>query len=404
MIRPELLSFVLLAACLAVLMHAESRPRLLWWLPVIQLAWVNCHSLFVLGLLVWGIFVTDWSLRRLFPGLGWLGSSTGVPTVARMLSISALLALACLINPYFIDGALFPLVIFRKLSVDYAFYASHIIELAPPLELFRRWGFSNPFLVVETLLGLWTLLSFVQAARARRFSVARALLVAAFAYLLWKQHRNASLFGVVCCIVICRNGADAPAGAGIRARVRTLPAAAALTVLLALSVSVVSGHWAAWFGGAGREFGLREQPNAYIHEPARFAGRPGFPDRALVASYGQAGVYVFHNGPGRRVFMDGRQEVATRRTFERYESILRRMARGDRSWEDGLRDEHGELPAVLLDVHLARPMILGLLRTPGWRLVYADRSGVVFLEEPVADRLGLPPADAQRILPEGYPR
>lgn len=402
LVRPELLSFVFLASFLAVLFHAESRPRLLWWLPLVQLAWVNCHSLFVLGLMVWGIFVTDWGLRRLFPAATWLGPAQDVPTVRRMLTITGLLLLACLVNPYFIDGALFPLVIFRKLSVDYAFYAVHIIELTPPLEMFRRTGFSNPFLVVEAVLWVSTAASFLWAARGRKLSVARLLLFAAFSYLWLKQHRNAALLGVVGCILICRNGADGLAARHIRPRTRVLPSAVAVVLLVGLSVSVVTGEWAGLWGGGGRTFGFREQPHAYIHDAARFAGQPGFPERALVASYGQAGVYVFHNGPERRVFMDGRQEVATRRTRERYESILRRMARVDRSWEEGLRDENGEMPVVILDTRFVRPVIAGMLQTPGWRLVYADRAGVVFVEDPVAERLGLAAADPERMLPDGW--
>ena len=50
--RPELFSLLFLAGFLTVLARAAARPRLLWWLPAIELAWVNSHGFFVLGLFV----------------------------------------------------------------------------------------------------------------------------------------------------------------------------------------------------------------------------------------------------------------------------------------------------------------------------------------------------------------
>jgi hypothetical protein len=128
----------------------------------------------------------------------------------------------------------------------------------------------------------------------------------------------------------------------------------------------------------------------YIHDAARFAGQPGFPARAFVASPGSAAVFIFHNGPERKVFIDGRLEVATRRTIQDYEMILGAMYRADASWQSALVSEQGELPVVVLDTRLASRAILGMLQTPGWRLVYFDRIGAVFLPEATATRLGLP--------------
>ena len=120
----------------------------------------------------------------------------------------------------------------------------------------------------------------------------------------------------------------------------TAPAVAILTLL------VVTGIWNR-FAEGNKPFALGELPTWYIHDAARFAGREGFPTRAFVANIGQAAVYSYHNGPDRTVFMDGRLEVCTRRTFDLYERILDAMAAGDRSWEKLLKDKNGGLPVVL---------------------------------------------------------
>ena len=62
-------------------------------------------------------------------------------------------------------------------------------------------------------------------------------------------------------------------------------------------------------------------------------------------------MYSYHNGPDRTVFMDGRLEVCTRRTFDLYERILDAMAAGDRSWEKLLKDfyQHFKYQAIMTE-------------------------------------------------------
>ena len=110
----------------------------------------------------------------------------------------------------------------------------------------------------------------------------------------------------------------------------------------------------------------------------------------IVANFGQAAVYEYHNGPERRMFMDGRLEVCTRQTFEQYNAILQSIAQGDSRWVEPFLDNLGTPPAVLLDSRGSRPLIVAMLQTPRWRLGFADPTGVVFLDDATADRLGLP--------------
>ncbi len=71
---------------------------------------------------------------------------------------------------------------------------------------------------------------------------------------------------------------------------------------------------------------------------------------------------------------------------------------GDRRWEIPLRDREGNLPVVILDSRLSRPVIDGMLRLSGWRLVYADPSAAVFLATPQADALNLPRVEPTPLL------
>ena len=104
------------------------------------------------------------------------------------------------------------------------------------------------------------------------------------------------------------------------------------------------------------------------------------------------------------VYMDGRLEVCSRDTFEKFERIRDAMAVADKRFELLLLDQNGQLPVVILDSRYSRRQITGLYNTPGWRLVYADRAAAVFLDEPTANRLNLPLADFTPLqYPDGKP-
>jgi hypothetical protein len=94
------------------------------------------------------------------------------------------------------------------------------------------------------------------------------------------------------------------------------PVHAAIIGLVTLwSIAVVTDHYYS-FTGDDIHFGLRERPLTFAHEAVRFAGRANMPDRALVFGVEQTGVYVYHNGPDRKLFMDSRLEVPTLATFQ----------------------------------------------------------------------------------------
>src|SRR5262249_1326444 len=152
-------------------------------------------------------------------------------------------------------------------------------------------------------------------------------------------------------------------------------------------------------------------------------------------------VYEYHNAPQRLVFMDARLEVCSLQTFLAYNQILIQMAdayifgqplyhppiipstAGERAsgaeaqlgehepsalehlpeaarrWPEMLRQmSGGESPVVMLDHPFSAFQIMGLLSTPGWRLVFADSTGVVFLSDEQAEKLSLPRIDVPKVL------
>lgn len=423
-VRPEILSLLFLTGWLAIILRARVRPKLLWYLPAVLVVWVNCHALFVLGLVVFSCWTIDCAVRHVASGRWGLTKLEEESASAQQIIITgALLAGACLMNPYFEEGALFPLVLFQKLSVDEAFYSLRVDEFTSPATFFGQIGLRSLHLDAAAVLWLLAAASFLWLAAYRRINVFRGCLFVAFSYLGFKMIRNLSPAAIVSGVVLCENlsevfrlrnalhGTDSAKSSenvllevsDVSRRRWTL----ALTVaLFGLAISHFSGHWGR-LTGLGDRFGLGEATAWYSHGAAQFAGQSGFPDRAIVANFGQAAVYEFHNGPVRRVLMDGRLEVCTRDTFEVYESILLMMSQGDPRWQQmpGVIDAEGRLPAIILDSRTARNEINGMFRQRNWRLVFADSVAAVFISSDLANQLGLPQVDPTPLMqPPGLRR
>jgi hypothetical protein len=391
--RPEVVTVLCLAIWLTIVTRLKSHPRWIWALPVLQVVWINCHALFILGLVVGACFVADEITRR-----AWFRGQRGESCDEELdpslvIRAGGLCAGAAFVNPYFEEGALFPFVLLRKFTVEQDFYSPRIGEFQQPVNFLWNHGFTSLYLNVEILLWLVAALSFVLPARRGRVSVFRALLFCAFSYLAWKASRNTNIFSVVAGFVLAENLDD-----GVTRPANSKPARYSwlrflqpgLGILLAVMIlAVISGEWNR-HTEKNRPFRLGEAHAWYAHDAARFLGRPGFPERVYASHFGLAAVYTYHNGPQRKVFMDGRLEVCTRETFGFYDEIKRRMIFGDPVWPRMLQDQDGHYAAVLLDSRYSRLMIEGAYHTPGWRLVYADPAAAVFLDERVADSLSLP--------------
>lgn len=390
--RPEIITVLCLATWLWILTRLEARPRWIWILPALQVAWINCHALYILGLVVGACYAVDYFARSFADGRWGLGPVPQSISASTLIRVAGLCAGAALINPYFEEGALFPFVLFRKFTVEQDFYSTQIGEFQPPIDFLLKNGFTNLFLNAEIGLSIAATISFIVLAFRGQFSVFRTLLFAGFSYLGWKASRNTNIFSLVAGYVLAENVAavlssrSAPA-AGTRSTT-VIPRVVGV-VLALLIVAVVTGEWNRW-GEKIRPFRLGEATAWFPHEAARFLGRPGYPRRIFGANFGVASVYTYHNGPEGKVFMDGRLEVCTRQTFERYNEISRYMALANPYWTELLRDQQGQLPAVMLDSRFSRELITGAYQTPGWRLVYADQAAAVFFDERVAEALKLP--------------
>ncbi len=107
--RPEIFTYLITALFLLIIYRvrqAKNSINLLWVLPALELFWVNLHIYFVIGYAIYGAFlIENFFLKKLS---------------RREVLIGIVLALATLINPNGLHGALYPLTIFKDYPVPIA--------------------------------------------------------------------------------------------------------------------------------------------------------------------------------------------------------------------------------------------------------------------------------------------
>lgn len=86
-LRAQVLALIPLAILIYILMRSRDNLKLLWFLPLLMLAWVNLHGTFAYGLLIIAVFFACYFFT--FPKKHWLLIGVGLASI-----------LATLFNPY----------------------------------------------------------------------------------------------------------------------------------------------------------------------------------------------------------------------------------------------------------------------------------------------------------------
>lgn len=432
-VRPETLTLLYLSAFLAILSRWRRTPELALALPLIQVAWVNTQGLFILGPIILAFALFDAVLRRnsLAPHHNRWWKFAGLATL--------LTAIACLLNPYGLTGALYPLQL--AATMDDPIFRKSIAELTPIPEFIRRsagWNSLSLQLHIATMVVgalsfliplVWTVFdrnrvpseAFPEArstaptpGRTRkskkerasrpknkkreqdtdpggswRLSPFRLLLFAAFSYLSWKATRNSHQFAAVVGAVTAWNfgewasvvQARRAIGASTDRRHSILPPVLALAGLGLLFAFVGSGMFYR-LTREGRTIGLGEEPLWYPHEAVKLCGELGMPARFVGFHDGYAGLYEYYNGPARKVYADARLEVMGREQYKRYIDLQSAISRDDPAWPRTL-DDLGR-PAILAGHEFNTNVGTVVMASPHWRCVWFDPIVAVFVHDAFA--------------------
>ena len=182
-IRPYVFSWIFLNLILLILeSYKKGEKKSLIFLPLVILLWANMHSLAILGLVSIAIYNVGMYLEN-------------KKIDRRFLMYSLISLVAYLINPYFINGLLYPLSQFGIISGN-SLFKSYLGELRSPftVEEIKMLGsnyFTSPLLIVH-LSAIISLMTIFQAIKQKQFT--DALLMIAYLLLLYMAHRNYGIF------------------------------------------------------------------------------------------------------------------------------------------------------------------------------------------------------------------
>jgi hypothetical protein len=186
MLRPHLVSYLCLATLGAFLIkHRDPRSWTEFWpMALLQIAWTNCHSAFVIGPAMVGLFGAEATLRR-----WWRESAFPRATALAWLGAFVFVLLACLVNPYGVARFQPPFVQEHLESIR-----AYVGEMEP-----LPAGVQTSFFYFLAFFGVWFVLSRPQW---RGLSLAFVLL-AAFFFLEALDARKAwPIFGVMLPLVV----------------------------------------------------------------------------------------------------------------------------------------------------------------------------------------------------------
>jgi hypothetical protein len=346
-LRAQLFGIVCFAALVAILALRGQRPRAVWLLPLVVLAWANLHGSFFLAPLAIGLAALDDIVRRR-PGRG------------RILVVLAASTVATCVTPF---------------GPEVWRYAVGLSTNATVSRLISEWQRTSPL----SLLGVLYYGSVVAAAyvvvRARRrgwtIEPGRGLWLLALAFLGAYAERGVVWWALGAPVALAPLVAvafplpDRPASVEPPA-LRRLNVVVAAGILV--SVVVMQPLWRPADPLTGPAGSLRDAPGGLARALAAVADST---DRVVVPQPWAS--WFEWSAPDRLVMVDSRIELFDEATWGAYLGI----ADGG---PDAL-DTLDRIGATVVVVDPAEQSALGItLRTPGagWRLAYQDADGQVF--------------------------
>jgi len=389
MLRPETVTWLFLSVLILILeRHAAGKPAPLWLLPLIHLAWVNIEGLFVLGWIVIGCYLVGDLLkqRRLDRSLALWGSASVVVT---------------LINPYGLQGVLFPLTLATRLSKENIF-GQTISEFVSPWQLNLALPWSTwAYYLLTGMVVIGLILT-----RTKRHP--REFLLALVFFILSAQAiRNIPLFVIIALPILAGCAHDLMQSRPGKKNRRPSSRGASRLPLRTLLDRV---HWQALGGGLillmAIGLTLRVITNAY-YISARRPNRFGFelsaadlPVKAAAFMRAQGitgrifndlanGGYLMWQLP-QPVFIDGRLEVMTEAFYREYQTAYQK---------DGLLPllKKYDAQVVIFSYQPAVSWLEQLRAAPQWRLVYYDDLSAIYVRTDVYPQL------AEAVFPTASP-
>lgn len=372
-LRPEIFSFLFTSLTYFILNRFCQKPtKLVFLLPAIQLLWVNSHIYFPLGLGLQAIFIFSLFLQK---------ESAKAKTLSGVFAVSAA---ACLVNPNFVQGFLYPLQVFSNYGYTIAenqnMFLLESINFYSPDFLFVKLA---AFLIIASIIYAWivkrlTAVNFFLPLFGLGLALAN---IRSFPYLVF-----ISLPSTIANFSALRNAFWIKAAAG-----------ATVFLLLAESLFYLSGDYYRYTDSSV--------------QPGLLAGEHGKSALDFVLSNNlpqpifnnfDIGSYIIYRGfPNLKVFVDGRPEAYPADFFQ---NVYIPMQTDPKIFAqiDGKIKFQTIIFSHTDQTPWGKAFLQSVVKNPQWKVVYFDDFMVVLVKDEAVKQRGLKAVSLADLKPGQY--
>jgi tetratricopeptide (TPR) repeat protein len=384
-LRPDMFSLLFFVFYIFILgMHLERRWSV-WIIALIQVLWVNVHGFFIFGpaVILVGLIAEGVKRRARLPFEWNTAGRLSDDEYKRLKWMFLFTLLACLVNPYFVKGALYPFNVLFSLTGESRIFFGQIQELQRPF----NWGNLlswQPFFYYRALIVI-SFLSFLF--NYRKIDVMMFALWSGFLLFSLSAIRNMTFFAFAAYISFLSNFQHMSGQEFIPIRWNNEKFRALSSIILKMLLIL----WVADYGDRlllrgyydfdkferKSEYGGLSQRN-FAHAAADFLVDNGI--KGNFFNDFNSGAYLLGRAaPDIKVFIDGRTEVYGGEFYRTYQEIWK----GDKELFDKAVDQYHLTGAFLNYVYVPAPagIIRHLYERSDWVLVYFDYDAAVFLRD-----------------------
>jgi hypothetical protein len=340
-LRPQLIGMLLFSITIYLLFQRDRSPRLLWLVPVVVVIWANTHGSFFLGPLLVALAYLD-DVRKRSPGRG------------RTLGVAAVSVAAVTLNPFGLRVWSYA----ASLSTN-PVITKLVTEWQPP----ELRDVSGAIFFISAIAVAWFI-----ARRGKATSWSTLLSLGVFFVIGLVAIRGIFWWALVAPVLVAQMlGEERPPAARPEYAGRRGANIAIVGLLAVLAISALP-WWRSSNPLATSAELVADAPTGVTARLQRFLS-PG--DRIFNAQrWGSWFEFALPNNP---VAVDSRIEVIPRSVWTAYGDV----SFGRQGWQQ-LLDRWG-VSVVVANREQQRELIPLLRNDPGWRLVYQDRAGLVFV-------------------------
>lgn len=382
-LRPDMVSLLFYLCFLFVLFKGIKHKATPWLFFILQIIWANMHGFFIVGPLTTAIiFGGEWLKRH--SKAYYFQQQTSCFEEDDYVQLKKILIgvfAACFINPFFIQGVIYPFKVLFSTSGHQIFYET-ISELQKPV----HWGsILGNELIYYKLLIVVSAASFFFNRKRINFS----LLVIWLFFLIFSLSaiRNILYFAVTACVVTFANLRQALPASVHYARWNDTRGWYVVSILFHLFLIgqvknyvddlSVRGYFDFEKYERKSEFGGVSLRN-YPYKAVDFLVKQNI--KGNFFNDFNSGAYLLGKTfPDIKVYMDGRTEVHGSEFYKIYNDLIH----GETKYFDEVVNRYHLTGAFLNSVYVPLPekFLNYVYHRPDWKLIYFDHDAMIFLKD-----------------------